>query len=162
VDRTCWAEGGELVMADPMAGAIRWRGQVAGTGVFKAIPAPATTDCIVLLDWRGKATPTQGFRNVVRLRADRSVIWTAPVPIPGSGDFYTDIQWTSNGFGAYSWSAYGVSLDPLTGQINSNDVREVAGDYLLIGIGVESLTVTSASSITKLLRAPSTSRCTVG
>lgn len=111
----CWVENGEVWFANPKTGVVGWHGMVLERPVLQAVPVPHSSDYVVLVAWL--PNPGGDLPNVVRVRADGTIVWRAPVPAPGHEDYYTAIQWGRGGLGAYAASGFGVRLDPDDGRI---------------------------------------------
>lgn len=85
-----------------------------------ALSIPSSTDRIVLLDYYHRRQKKEGdFQNLMRRRADDSIVWYADLPSPGANDAYVSADWQGNELIANSWSCYRVELDLETGHILS-------------------------------------------
>jgi hypothetical protein len=97
------------------SGQVTWRGRPLGYPVKKVIPLFTEDGCIVLCD--PDAQMGGQFENVLRIAADGSLSWRAPLPSSANDDCYTDIGYESDALVANSWSGYRVRIHPSSGRI---------------------------------------------
>lgn len=106
--------GSDDLLGDPKVQAVR-----------RELPIPRSGDRLLLLSHEA-APSTRAFRNLLRCRADDSVVWHARLPLDTYGqpcytDFYTDLailefasaRWVE----AFSWSCYLVCLELRSGRL---------------------------------------------
>jgi hypothetical protein len=106
-------ESGKLVARDSSSGAVVWSREFAGCPVFKLLPLQDEGDCLVLLDPGASKQPT--FENLLRVKADGSVAWRAP--LPRSHDAYSDVLSTNAGIEARPWQGLRVLVDAAKGTV---------------------------------------------
>jgi hypothetical protein len=115
VARTFWMESGELWVAD--GARVTWHGEPDGKPVHSVVALPGTDDAVVVLDFeagpRSGSGSIRGWPNLVRVRADGSVVWRASAL--DAQDSWVSVQWSSGTLTANTWSCFVVTLDPETG-----------------------------------------------
>jgi hypothetical protein len=82
---------------------------IASENFVDAIGIPGSSDAIVLCE-RG---PSSRDRNLLRVRADGTILWIAPAP-PSFGS-YCKIMLEDSVLVAWTWSCYRLRIDLETG-----------------------------------------------
>jgi hypothetical protein len=96
-----------------------WRGQVLGVSALTVFSLPRTPDGVVLLDWMDRPPGIEAghpYQNVLRIRADGSIVWRAELPSGETVKSFTATSWDEGKLIAQAWSHRCV-LDPETGHI---------------------------------------------
>lgn len=113
--RTFWVETGELWVAD--SGRVLWHGQPDGKSVRSVVALAETDDAVVVLNFeagpRSEHGVIPGWPNLVRVRADGSVVWRASAL--DAQDSWVSVQWSSGSLTANTWSGFLVTVNPNTG-----------------------------------------------
>jgi outer membrane protein assembly factor BamB len=104
---------GDVVAFDMQTGEPSWVGKPDGRLPQEIMAVPNSDDCIVLVDG---ATGPKHLANLLRITPKGDVTWRAELPEP-PGDAYTEMDWSSKGLTAYSWSGYSATIDLETGKI---------------------------------------------
>ena len=105
----------ELIITDGETGQALWSGRLQGLPVERVEQIDASTDAIVLLDYA--AAPSGPSQNLVRVRANGKIAWTADLPTNSSTDAYVAFDLDGGVLAANSWSGHRVQLDRETGRI---------------------------------------------
>jgi hypothetical protein len=87
-------------------------GQHDGTAIKKAIPHKGDKRCILLLDPDSNKHPV--FENLVCIDQIGAIVWKAG--LSSNPDVFLDMEMTSAGVLASTWSGYKILLDPETGR----------------------------------------------
>lgn len=98
-------------------GEVIWWGDVAGGVAYEAIGLPGTDDGIVTLNWMHRPEGVEmwhAFENLMRIRPDGTVLWTAP--LPGDEKSYTGAKWLHGELLGFLWGNT-AELDPDTGAV---------------------------------------------
>jgi len=97
-------------------GALQWSGKPLQDAKV-VLPIEGTTDAIVLIDWG--AFRGGSFQNLLRVRANGSVVWRAALPTGQvNGDAYVAVRWGPEAqLIANTWSTNLVRLDLESGRI---------------------------------------------
>jgi hypothetical protein len=76
---------------------------------------------VVLFDPGANLSKFGQFPNLVAVRRDGSVFWTAELPSSTTGECYYKVRGADDEITAYSFGSYIVQIDPLTGRILSKE-----------------------------------------
>lgn len=113
--RTFWVESGELWTAD--GAHVTWHGQPDGKPVHSVVSLAGTEEAVVLLEFeagpRSAAGVIRGWPNLVRVRADGSVVWRANAL--DDQDSWVGVHCSAGVLTATTWSGYLVTLNSDTG-----------------------------------------------
>ncbi|MBV8985413.1 MAG: hypothetical protein JO248_13330 [Acidimicrobiia bacterium] len=95
-----------------------WWGDVDGQDAYEAIALPGSDDGIVVFDWSKRPEGVEQwhpYENLVRIRRDGSIVWTAP--LPGDQNSYTGVKVHDDGrLLGFLWS-HTAEIDPETGEV---------------------------------------------
>lgn len=98
-------------------GEVIWWGDVAGGVAYQVLELPGTDDAVVTLNWMHPPEGVENwhsFQNLMRIRPDGTVVWTAP--LPGSETSYTGAKWLDGELLGFLWG-HTAELDPATGAV---------------------------------------------
>lgn len=110
---------GDLEVAHGRTGAILWRGKPDGSPVHKILIIEQSPEVVALLDYYHHSKGhLRALGNLIRARADGSIVWHAEVP--ETGDQYVDVEWGGEHLRASSWRGHTVEVDPRDGVIVSS------------------------------------------
>lgn len=99
---------------NPPSGGADGPSQVEGVPVKTSFVLPGTSDHVVLLDYMGGP---KNFRNVLRIATSGEVVWRAELPDRSGPEAYVDLELSSDGLVARSWSGHRVVMDVNSGRI---------------------------------------------
>ncbi len=100
-----------VLVSQAADGYLEWSGQHDGTTIKKAIPLERDKRCILLLDPDSNKRPV--FENLVCIDQSGAIVWKARL---SSKPDVLDMQMTSGGVLASTWSGYKILLDPSSGR----------------------------------------------
>lgn len=113
--RNYWVEAGELWVADDSL--VTWHGRLEEKPVYSAIALPNTDDAVAILEYeagpRVDHNRVQGWPNLVRVRADGSVVWRATAI--DADDSWVEVRCSDGRLKGHTWSGWLVTLAPDTG-----------------------------------------------
>jgi len=118
-----WVESEDLWVANE-AGVV-WRGRPDGHPPVSVSLLPGSDDAVVLLDVEsGPRNPLGGLKkwpNLVRVRADGTVVWRASAgQNSGEGDWWVAVDVKGDILQANTWSCHQCHLDPESGSVLSS------------------------------------------
>lgn len=110
------ADGRLLVFGEPP----QWSGLIDGRPVIQAVAVTGSTDVIVRVEPPEIDDSCSPYPNLFRVDPAGRIVWRAELPVPEDWtDSYTEFEVVDAELSAFSWSCYGVRLDPSTGAIVS-------------------------------------------
>lgn len=107
---------GDLVIEDA-TGKIRWQGKPEQRPVEWAASISGSEDGLVLYQYYRPDHPYGGFENLVRVKADGSIVWHAQ--LPESDDKYTYASFTGGKLAAYSYGGFDVEINLDNGRLTA-------------------------------------------
>ena len=101
-----------VLVSQAADGYLECSGQHDGTTIKKAIPLEGNKRCVLLLDPDSDKRPV--FENLVCIDQIGAIVWKAR--LSSNPDVFLDVEMTSGGLLASTWSGYKILLDPSTGR----------------------------------------------